>query len=351
MAEKYLTNNPGASIDEAVVLLDASSALIVTDANVDRLVMPILDESNIVKTSSKVVITPGEAGKNLDTVVKIWDALEKSGATRKSVVINIGGVMVTDIGGFAASTFKRGIATINFPTTFLGVVDAATGGKTGINFNGFKNEIGTFHEPAKVIISPLPFSTLPQNELLSGYAEMMKTALISDHELYVKLYRISDILSNSQELGEAVEKCVNIKEEIVKLDPKEEGLRKVLNFGHTAGHAFESIRLERGEPVTHGEAVAHGMLVALILSNIILDFPSIELNYYHAFLKENYPRPMIGCNDIPDVLRRMANDKKNSRQGEPSCTLLRQIGEPVVDCHPTLKLIRESLEIYRDLTG
>lgn len=344
-----MTDNPSISIDETISRLQAPSVLVVTDENVERLVMPLLSGSQLVRQAPRVVLTPGEDGKNLDTVVKIWEALEKMGATRKSVVLNIGGGVVTDIGGFAAATFKRGIRTVNFPTTLLGAMDAATGGKTGINFHGLKNEIGAFHQPTEVIISMLPFSTLPQKEILAGYAEMIKSALISDRAFYLKLYDMETVLGSPEMLGHAVMKCIGIKEEIVALDPRETGLRKVLNFGHTAGHAFESLHIERHSEVTHGEAVAHGMLVALILSNMKLGFSSTELNYYKSFLRENYPLPMFVCKEIPEVLERMAHDKKNVGHGQYSFILLREIGEPVIDCEVTSGEVQEALEIYREM--
>lgn len=349
MAEKYLTSDPSLAIDRAVEELNPASTVIVTDENVKKSVFPTLVKSEVVKNAPLIAIPPGEEGKTLETVVKIWELLETTGATRKSVVVNIGGGVVTDIGGFAAATFKRGVRVINFPTTLLGAVDAATGGKTGINFKGLKNEIGAFHKPSKVIISPLPFTTLSSKELMSGYAEMVKTAMISDQNFYLELYNIDEVLSKQEKLGEAVEKCVRIKEEIVAQDPTETGLRKVLNFGHTAGHAFESFRIERQQEVTHGEAVAHGMLVALILSHLKLGFPSMELNYYKNFLKENFPGLMIGCKDIPTVIDIMAHDKKNPRPGEVSFTLLQQVGNPVIECNTSSSELQQALEIYIEM--
>ena len=349
MAENNLTYEPALAIDRAIAELNPSSTVIVTDEIVRAKVFPMLENSKTVKNSPVIAITPGEEGKTLETVVKIWQLLETTGASRKSAVVNIGGGVVTDIGGFAAATFKRGILVINFPTTLLGAVDAATGGKTGINFNGLKNEIGAFHKPSKVIISPLPFTTLSQKELMSGYAEMIKSALISDQNFYVELCDIDEILSNKEKLGKAVEKCVGIKEAIVAQDPREGGLRKVLNLGHTAGHAFESLKIERQLDVTHGEAVAHGMLVALILSNLKLGFKSEELNYYKNFLKENYPGSMIVCKDVPTVIEIMAHDKKNPRPGEVSFTLLQRIGEPVIDCSLASSELQQALEIYIEM--
>lgn len=351
MAEKYLTLNPAAAIDEAVEALDVDKVLIVTDTNVEKIVIPELSRSNVVAHSPRVAINPGEEGKNLESVCRIWDKLEETGATRRSLIINIGGGVVTDLGGFAASAFKRGIRTVNYPTTLLGAVDAATGGKTGINFRGLKNEIGAFHQPSRVIVSARPFASLPGNELLSGYAEMVKTAMISDRNFYSSLLEVEEILGDELKLGEAVAKCVEIKEEIVAQDPTEQGLRKVLNFGHTAGHAFESMAIEKRNSITHGKAVAHGILVALILSNIKLGLDSLEIAIYSPFLKNYYGTSLMNCKDTEEVLSKMKSDKKNRSHGQPSFTLLSEIGNPVIDCHPTEKEIKEALEIYRDITG
>lgn len=351
MAEKYLTDNPALEIDTTVEKFDPDKVIVVTDINVKRDVLPLLHESRVLKNATLITVTPGEDYKNLTTVTSIWNKLEECGATRRSLLINIGGGVVTDMGGFAAATFKRGIRTINFPTTLLGAVDAASGGKTGINFNGLKNEIGAFHMPSKVIISPVPFATLSQLEILSGYAEMIKTAIISDASFYLNLLDIDNVTGNPEILGKAVAQCVAVKDDIVAQDPHEKGLRKVLNFGHTAGHAFESLRFEKGIPVPHGNAVAHGMLVALILSHIVLGFESYEINQYRNFLRENYGGPLMLCQDMDKVLMKMNSDKKNRIHGQPSFTLLKDLGSPEIDCLPSQSEITEALELYIDIVS
>lgn len=349
MAEKYLTHTPATTIDRTVSELDADKVVVVTDRNVEKTVLPLFADSKIVESSPIVAITPGEDGKNLETVVSIWTKLEETEATRRSVVLNIGGGVVTDLGGFAAATYKRGIRMVNLPTTLLGAVDAATGGKTGINFKGLKNEIGAFHMPSRVIITPLPFATLSHDELLSGYAEMVKTALISDRDFYIRLLYPEEITSDMNKLGEAVEKCVSFKDEVVAQDPNEKGLRKILNFGHTAGHAFESLRIEKGIPVTHGHAVAHGMLVALILSHTKLGLDSKEIHNYLTFLKDYYGRALITCEDLEMAVSKMNSDKKNRVYGQPAFTLLKSVGEPEINCVPTRKELTEALELYIDM--
>lgn len=342
---------PAATIDETIEALDPDKVLVVTDLNVENLVLPALSESKVVTTASRIAIVAGEKGKTLESVTEIWEKLEEIGATRRSVVLNIGGGVVTDLGGFAAACFKRGIRTVNYPTTLLGAVDAATGGKTGINFRGLKNEIGAFHLPSEVIVSPQPFSSLSEAEKLSGYAEMVKTAIITDRKFYISLLDIDSILENDKALGLAVEKCVSIKDDVVAQDPKEKGLRKILNFGHTAGHAFESIGIAKGLKITHGQAVAHGMLVALILSNMILGFDSKEVNIYRNFLINNYGGAMMQCEDMEKVMEKMKSDKKNDSHGHIVFTLLKTIGEPVINCTPAPDELQQALELYIDMTS
>ncbi|MDE6769430.1 MAG: 3-dehydroquinate synthase [Muribaculaceae bacterium] len=339
-------------LDEAVEKLNPASITIVTDSNVDRNVMPLFAASTIVKKGNKVVIPPGEDHKSIESVTRIWLALEEANATRRSVVVNIGGGLITDIGGFAGATFKRGIRVVNLPTTLLGAVDAATGGKTGINFNGLKNEVGAFHLPSDVIISALPLATLSRREILSGYAEMIKTGLIADAKLYNELLHVEDVIADTARLEKAMKRCVEIKEDVVANDPTEKGLRKILNFGHTAGHAFESLAIERHQSLTHGEAVAHGMLVELILSHMLKSFSSNELHRYAAnVLKPLYPRVKVTCDDVDLLIGFMAHDKKNAKVGQPNFTLLTAPGDPVIDCLPDIKDIRTALEIYLDMMG
>lgn len=337
-------------LDAAVDAVAPATVTVVTDTNVNALVLPLLAASRTLADASKTVIPPGEDHKSLDSVCRIWDTLEGAGATRRSLAVNIGGGLITDIGGFAAATYKRGIKALNLPTTLLGAVDAATGGKTGINYRGLKNEIGAFHLPEGVIVSAAPLATLPHSELLSGYAEMLKTGFIADAALYKSLIDIDAVLADHNALEGAINRCIEIKEEVVRLDPTEKGLRKILNFGHTAGHAFESRAFELGRPVPHGFAVAHGMLVELLLSHMLkgLDSDTVHL-YASEVLKKHYPRLNMGCRDIDALMGLMARDKKNASAGHPNFTLLESVGQPVIDCIPGPKDIEAALEIYCDM--
>lgn len=338
-------------LDDIVESLNPATVTVVTDANVERDVIPSLLSSKTLAEANRVVLAPGEDHKSIESAVMIWKALEEAGATRRSLMVNIGGGLVTDIGGFAAATYKRGIRFVNVPTTLLGAVDAATGGKTGINFNGLKNEIGAFHLPSEVIISAKPLSTLSRREIVSGYAEMLKTGLIADEELYRSLLDMDAVMADSSRLEAAMKRCVEIKEDVVRQDPMEKGLRKILNFGHTAGHAFESLAIERHKPLAHGEAVAHGMLVELILSHMLKGFPSEEVHRYASVLKNQYPHTATTCDDIPLLIGLMSHDKKNATVGRANFTLLLSPGNPEIDCEPTGKDIESALDIYRDIMG
>ena len=203
-------DNLAKAIDDAVEVLSPATVTVVTDSNVEKALFPLLKDSCIINTSNRVVITPGEQAKTLESAIKIWEALEECGASRNSLVVNIGGGMITDLGGFAAATFKRGIRYINIPTTLLAMVDAATGGKTGINFAGLKNEIGCFRKPEQVIISVKPLHTLPEEEFMSGYGEMMKTALIADQSLYHELTKIDKLRGNTALLKQLIDKLIEI---------------------------------------------------------------------------------------------------------------------------------------------
>lgn len=303
--------------------------------------------------AEKLIIIPaGDDHKNLQSLSAVWEALSTGGATRRSALVNVGGGMVTDLGGFAAASFKRGIRFINVATTLLGAVDAAVGGKTGINFLGFKNEIGAFCEADAVIISTKYFATLPAAELRSGFAEMLKHGLISSAEEYRALAGFDIADADLEALLPLLERNVEVKRRIVAEDPREQGIRRALNLGHTAGHAFESLALERQAPVPHGYAVAHGLLVEAVISHLMLGFPSEELHRLAGLLKEAYsPAPAIGCEDYPRLLELMAHDKKNSRPDAINFTLLRAPGEPQIDRIADPDTIRTALDLYRDLLG
>ena len=254
--------------------------------------------------------------------------------------------MVTDLGGFAASTFKRGIQYVNIPTTLLSMVDASVGGKTGINFNGLKNEIGVFNQPQTVIIDTEFLRTLDTENILSGYAEMLKHGLISTPENYAELLNFDLYNIDYKQLANMVGTSVAIKEHIVQEDPLEHGIRKALNLGHTAGHAFESWALSR-KPVLHGYAVAWGLICELYLSCIKTGFPTDIMRQTVRFIKENYGTLSITCDDYPELYQLMTHDKKNTA-GTINFTLLGGIGDIRINQTATKDEIYEMLDFYRE---
>ena len=254
--------------------------------------------------------------------------------------------MVTDLGGFAASTFKRGINYINIPTTLLSMVDASVGGKTGINFNGLKNEIGVFNNASTVILDTQFLKTLDEENICSGYAEMLKHGLISNEQMWASLLGFDLEHPNLQQLRGMVADSVAVKERIVTEDPTEKGIRKALNLGHTVGHAFESLALTR-KPVLHGYAVAWGLICELYLSVIKTGFPTDKMRQTVSFIKEHYGKMTITCDDYPTLLELMTHDKKNVA-GTINFTLLGGIGDIRINQTATKEEIYEALDFYRE---
>lgn len=348
------TNLVGEAIDQLVAELGNPPVYVLADVNTAKIVLPVLLEQSVSVTRAKqITIKAGDTNKDLDSVQTVWKALHDAGATRNSVIINVGGGVVTDLGGFAAATFKRGMRVINVPTTLLGAVDASIGGKTGINFNGYKNEIGTFTEPEASIISTGFFITLPQQELLSGYAEMLKHALLENRDELSRLLNYSVVypIFNADTLLPLIESTVQVKCRVVEQDFREAGARKALNLGHTVGHAFESLALERKSPLPHGYAVAQGLVVALILSHLKLGFPSDILHTFAKYVRENYGAFSIDCDDYPQLLEYMLADKKNTADGLIAFTLLVDVGDVKTDTQVTPDEVKNALDIYRDLMG
>lgn len=288
------------------------------------------------------VLDCGEENKSLESVMKIWTMLSERGAHRSSVLVCVGGGMVTDLGGFAASTFKRGMRCIYVPTTLLAQVDASLGGKTGFNFNGLKNEIGSFALPEKVIIDINFLLTLPVRERISGFAEMIKHGLLSDREHLDTLLTCDDERVTREDFLELIRYSVAIKDKIVSLDPKERGIRKVLNFGHTVGHAVESVAMMRGESLLHGEAVALGLVAELYLSVKLKGFPNEIYTRVRDFVKRYYPNyPLMSYADT--LYELMLHDKKNDRRGV-NFSLLSGVGFFSIDNYCSKELVIEALK-------
>lgn len=346
------TNNVAETLDRAVESLSPSSVFILVDVNTESFVLPQLKaESKAVANATVIRVKAGEMFKNIDSLTSIWKQLGDADANRKSLLINLGGGVVTDMGGFAASTFKRGISFINIPTTLLCAVDASVGGKNGINFNGLKNEIGMFRDADLAIISTRFFKTLTSQELLSGYAEMLKHALLCSTELTQKMLSYDVVNYDSESLLALLEESVGVKQKYVEADREDHGARRALNLGHTIGHAFESLALSKKSHLPHGYAVAFGMVGALVLSRMKLDFPSEILNAYVEYVRHHYGAFEISCDDYKRLLEFMHHDKKNDRRDTINFTLLRQPGQVEINYPVSDDDITAALDIYRDLLG
>ena len=336
------TNDVEAAVERLTAAGDHNLTVWIADVNTARLLPapPCL-----------ITIPDGDVNKTLDTVCHVWDEMERMGVTRHSLVINLGGGMVCDLGGFTAATFKRGVRFINVPTTLLGAVDAAVGGKTGFNYNSLKNEIGAFAPASDVIISTRFFDTLPIHEMKSGFAEVLKHAMLSDHDEFMRLLN-HDFHTpiHHDDLLERLRRSVQVKTDIVARDPDEKGERKALNLGHTVGHAFESLAMKRGKTVPHGYAVAWGLVTEAVLSHMRIGFPSEDVHRLGNFVRDNYRDFPFTCDDYDELLDIMRHDKK-SRDGEITCTLLAAIGDYHIDQTVTPDDATAALDILRDLLG
>lgn len=340
-------------LEQFLSALKYDKLLVLTDTNTHEKCYPVLQDIPQIRQARLIIIKAGDTHKDLEQVSEIWNILSNEGASRNSLLINLGGGMITDLGGFAGATFKRGLQTINIPTTLMASVDAAVGGKTGINFNGLKNEIGSFYPPLCVFIDCIFLQTLDRDNLLSGYAEMIKHALISSEETFNTLVGF-DLQTESStancQLSTLVEDSVAVKEHIVEQDPKEMGIRKALNFGHTVGHAIESLSFAKKQPLLHGHAVAVGLICELYLSYKQCGFPSDKLSRIVHYMKELYPPFFFDCTEYDTLYELMTHDKKN--EGNIiNFTLLSDIGEVKINQEVTKEQILESLDFYRESFG
>jgi 3-dehydroquinate synthase len=351
-------------ISKAIGECRADRLFILTDSTTEQVCLPVVRDFDCLHDAKSISIPAGDTNKSLEAVSHVWKELQRLGATRHSLLVNLGGGMVTDLGGFVASTFKRGISYINIPTTLLSMVDASVGGKTGFNFGGLKNEIGVFSEPHCVLIDTQFLKTLDRENILSGYAEMLKHGLISDVPTWAELIDIDHsplTIEHSEERSQwsmvnvqcsMIERSVAVKQRIVTEDPKEQGLRKALNLGHTIGHAIESLAMSgtadgRLKPILHGYAVAYGLICELYLSVVKAGFPTQRMRQTVRFIHEHYGRLPITCDDYPALLQLMTHDKKNTAN-DINFTLLGDIGDIRINQTATRQEIEEALDFYRE---
>ncbi|WP_047419991.1 3-dehydroquinate synthase [Cellulophaga sp. Hel_I_12] len=291
-----------------------------------------------------IEIESGEINKNIATCTQIWEILSELDADRKSLMINIGGGVITDLGGFVASTFKRGIDFINVPTSLLAMVDASVGGKTGVDLGSLKNQVGVINQPAMVVVVSSFLKTLDDRQMLSGFAEMLKHGLIKDARYWEKL----KTLENFEAIDALIYHSVAIKNEVVLQDPTEQNIRKMLNYGHTLGHAIESYFLESEDHklLLHGEAIAIGMILEGFLSFKLTGLPKSDLEDIKTTFLSHYPKVAFSPRDIQEILKLLKFDKKNAH-GNINFVLLKSIGETVIDIKVAQDLLEESFAYYK----
>ena len=378
---------------QAIAETEHDRVFVLTDDITQECCLPKVASLFAKHNATTITIRHDDTNKTLATLADVWTALQRGGATRHSLLVNLGGGMVTDLGGFAATTFKRGINFINIPTTLLAMVDAAVGGKTGINFGGLKNEVGAFANARYVIVNTCFLDTLDTANLCSGYAEMLKHSLISNAQMWAEHVNFDILQPDLAELQRMVAASIAVKEHIVADDPHEHGIRKALNFGHTVGHALEEFSMQQqggavvsarllplarartaptkqeaqkgGAVVSarplplarartaskntllHGYAVAFGLIGELYISARKAGFPTARLHQTARFIRENYGAVAFTCDDYPTLLNLMRHDKKNTSD-TINFTLLHDIGDIRINQTATDEEIREALDFIRE---
>ena len=334
--------NAGYALDAYLETKSYSKLFVLMDENTYAHCYPVLslDTVNLLD-AELLVIDSGEDNKSIEIAAQLWEILTDGGADRHSLLINLGGGIISDLGGFVASSFKRGMDFINIPTTLLAMVDASIGGKTGINLGHFKNQVGLFSTPKQIIIDERFLETLPQEQILSAYAEMLKHGLIEDENYWEELSEIPQL--KPENLIPHIEKSIQIKKRIVDQDPTEKGLRKVLNYGHSIGHAIESFFMDTTASLSHGESVAIGMLAEAYLSTEILNMPVKALERIEKNIRVHYAHIRIDESQVEAIADLIMHDKK--KEGvNLNFSLLKKIGHCEINIQVTRKQIIESLK-------
>ncbi len=344
----YGNKDAWAKLKNKIQELAPSKTFILTDINTEENCLPYLIKKIDLNDSPIILsIKDGEAHKTIDTCLSVWSELSENGADRKSLLINLGGGVVTDLGGFIASTFRRGIEFINVPTSLLSMVDASVGGKNGVDLDSLKNQIGIIRNPLCVLIDTKFLKTIPAEQITSGYAEMLKHGIIHSEEYWKELKEFD--ISNTTKTEELIWESVLIKNQVVSEDPNETGIRKTLNYGHTLGHAIESYCLEETSKTTllHGEAIAIGMILATYISSILLEFPAPKLEDITAAILSRFPKIAFNEKDREEIIKLLVYDKKNS-DGKVYFVLLHDFGKHKINCEVPNSLIHKAFSFYRN---
>lgn len=348
-----ITDHLHECLTEEIELLKPDKIFILTDSTTHEACYPLIKDHPLLGEANISTIPAGDENKSIQSLMFVWKSLSSFGVSRKSLLINIGGGMISDLGAFAAATFKRGMRCINIPTTLLSMVDASLGGKTGINFNGLKNEVGAFYEANAVLINMQFLKTLDKQNNLSGYAEMLKHGLIFDVPNYQELLNFRfEKNADLNKLGILVQESINVKKYYVNKDPHEQGVRKILNLGHTIGHAFESFAMHSKKPILHGYAVAWGLICELYIAHRQCNFPKEELKKLIDLIKDRYGIFEFTCKSYDKLYEYILHDKKNTKgSGIISIPLLKERGVVSLDETVDKDLIYESFDFFRDFMG
>lgn len=342
--EVHLEELAEAALRQHIAKSNYSKVFVLVDENTKKHCLPLLKKKLEIKADAIFEITSGEVHKTIETCAIVWRKLSDYDGDRKSVLINLGGGVLTDLGGFVASTFKRGIDFINIPTTLLSMVDASIGGKTGVDLGALKNQIGVINQPQMVLVFPDFLKTLEDRQIKSGFAEMLKHGLIKDAEYWKSLKNESDFTD-----AKCIKKSIAIKNDVVIEDPTEKGIRKILNFGHTLGHAIESYCLENPERETllHGEAIAIGMILEGYLSHELKGLSKLSLQEIKDTFLQHFERVDFSAEEIKAIINLLKYDKKNSH-GNVNFVLLQTIGTAVTDIKVPANLFHKAFAYYKE---
>ena len=342
----FFSNQNSSLIKKFISKIKYSKVFILVDSNTNKYCLDLFLKKHLSGIDFKIVkIKEGEKNKNTKNLYSAWTKISKLGGDRNSLLINLGGGLVLDLGGFVASTYNRGIDFINVPTTLLSMVDASIGGKVGINIGMLKNQVGVFNYPKLILIDTSFLETLPKREINSGFAEMLKHGLIFEKNYYKTLSELKNI--DSKLSTELIYNSIKIKNEVVNRDPKEKNFRKILNFGHTLGHAIESHFLGKKKTKTllHGEAISIGMILESYISYKILKLPYEQCKNIKQTINNNFKKVKINKEDLKSIVRLIKFDKKN-RGEKVLFVLLNEIGKIQIDIEVPKKIVIESFEFY-----
>lgn len=334
-------------LNDSITVSNNSKIFVLVDTETKKHCLPLFLEKTSLDKIEIITIPVGEIYKSIETCLFVWNVLSKKGADRQSLLINLGGGVVTDLGGFVASTYQRGISFINIPTSLLAMVDASVGGKNGVDLGSLKNQIGVIKDPKAVIVDSQFLKTLPKEHITSGMAEMIKHGLITSENYLKKTWEFK--VDNTSEAEELIWESILIKNKIVTQDPTEKGIRKTLNYGHTMGHAIESYCLEHPKKPTllHGEAIAIGLILETYISSEMFDFSQNKLNEITDKLLAIFPKVSFNDNDIDEIIKLLIFDKKNTH-GTIQFVLLTNIGKCITNCTVSNDMLKKAFKFYKN---